>query len=205
MDRISLTYQPIEGKTYSLFGNSGSTKEYYLTIGSLADLILAQADIDTVLEAITTFSSRRRYLRRILSGSSDGSVISFCLNSIHNELKPYTQKTADHLKTLPLWNLRDRRLATTEEQYHLYMLEIELTNRKYKGRFLECQKRISLQPYCLQDFSVNCKAEDTGFDNQCRFCSKNCFQNHASRILKEQGVEPYIWTRASIGNSASCI
>jgi hypothetical protein len=68
------------------------------------------------------------------------------------------------LKTLPLSKLWDFRLATTREQYHLYMLEIELTNRQYAGEFLKADRKIALMPYCLQDFSVSCKSAKNGFD-----------------------------------------
>jgi hypothetical protein len=73
------------------------------------------------------------------------------------------------------------------------MLEIELTNRQYAGEFLKADRKIALMPYCLQDFSVSCKSAKNGFDYQCRHCSANCFQNHASRILEAHKIEPYIW------------
>jgi hypothetical protein len=202
MDSKDLKYQPVEGKTYSLFGASESTGHFYHTIRYLADKILEGNDIDTILETIRKYSSRKKYLQRLANKDSGSSLISFCLHTINDELKPFTRNTEEHLRHLSPSKFWDRRLATTREQYHLYMLEIELTNRKNKSRFLSCDSRISLQPYCLQDFSVDCKAENTGFDNQCRFCSKNCFQNYASRILKENGVEPYIWMGASISKAA---
>jgi hypothetical protein len=202
MNQADLKYRPVEGKTYSLFGDSQSTGDYYHKIRSLADKILTGYDIDLVLETIRKYSSKKRYLQRVAGKASGSSLISFCLHAIDNELKPFTRNTAEHLKSLSPAKFWDRRLATTREQYHLYMLEIELTNRKNSSRFIGCDRKISLQPYCLQDFSVDCKAVNTGFDNQCRFCSKNCFQNHASRILKENGVEPYIWMGSSISNAA---
>ncbi len=97
------------------------------------------------------------------------------------------------MKTLPLSKFWDFRLATTREQYHLYMLEIELTNRIHIGEFLKADRKIALMPYCLQDFSVSCKSVKNGFDYQCRHCSANCFQNQASLILESHNIEPYIW------------
>ena len=99
-----------------------------------------------------------------------------------------------HLKTLPLKKWHDRRLATSREQYHLYMLEIELTNRAFADDFRKAERKIALLPYCLQDFTVSCKSEKTGFDYQCRHCSAKCFQNHASIILEKNNIEPYIWS-----------
>ncbi len=198
MKSTELKYPRIEGKTYSLFGDSSSTHDYYKTIKSLADRILAESDIATVLGTLKEYSSRKRFLKRTVSGKVSKSMISYCLNSVHEPLKQYTRNTAGHLKNLPLSKLWDGRLATTEEQYHLYMLEIELTNRLNRNQFLQADHKISLQPYCLQDFSVKCKASDNGFDYQCKSCSKNCFQNYTSKILKDNSIEPYIWMGAHI-------
>jgi hypothetical protein len=198
MDPNQIVYQPVEGKTYTLFGESDTTSEYYTLIRSLSDQVLRGIKAETVLETLRKYSSHKRYLKRIVSGGNKGSLISTCLNSIHEELKPFTRQTKEHLKNLPISKIWDRRLATTEEQYHLYMLEIELTNRLNHQAFLAADLRISLQPYCLQDFSVDCKAKKSGFDYQCKHCSKACFQNEASRILSENRIEPYIWMGASL-------
>jgi hypothetical protein len=197
----NLYYQPVEGKTYSLFGNSDSTRIFYTTIRSLADQILLEHEIEVVLETIQKYSSRKKYLKGLVTPGRNRSLISYCLNTVHSALKAYTVTTHDHLKNLPLSKIWDRRLATSEEQYHLYMLEIELTNRLNRNLFLKADRKISLQPYCLQDFSVNCKASDSGFDYQCKSCSKDCYQNHASKLLRDNNVEPYVWMGASIGKA----
>jgi hypothetical protein len=82
------------------------------------------------------------------------------------------------------------------------MLEIELTNRLNLGSFKKADRKISLQPYCLQDFSTECKASKSGEDYQCRYCSKSCFQNQASSLFKRYGIEPYIWMSLDIKNLA---
>jgi hypothetical protein len=119
--------------------------------------------------------------------------MSVILNLIDPHLKRYTENTRKHLETLPLSKSWDRRLATTREQYHLYMLEIELTNRLFASDFIKADKKIALMPYCLQDFSVKCKSERKGFDYQCIHCSAKCFQNLASEILKNHQIDPFIW------------
>ena len=203
MQPIELPYPPLEGKTYSLFGGSTSTYEYYQSVRSLADNILTGNNIEECLDTLRKYSSRKRYLIRLASGHHRDSLISFCLNTIHEPLKLYTRATAGHLKHLSPWKkLWDRRLSTTEEQYHLYMLEIELTNRLNRIPFLQTDRKISLQPYCLKDQSVICKAKKKGDDYQCTSCSKQCFQNAASRILKENDIEPYIWMGGSISKTA---
>jgi hypothetical protein len=52
MKSASLKYQPIEGKTYTLFGNYQSTSEYYQIISSFADKILIDNDIKFILKTI---------------------------------------------------------------------------------------------------------------------------------------------------------
>jgi hypothetical protein len=202
MESAGLKYQPVEGKTYSLFGHSDSTSGYYKLIRQLADDILSCYDINFVIQTIGRSSSRKRYLQRLIKNPESKSLISFCLNLVNPKLKQFTENTREHLRDLPITKFWDKRLSTTEEQYHLYMLEIELTNRLNKSLFMESDRKISLQPYCLQDFTANCKAKNNGFDSQCRFCSQNCFQNHASKILKNNNVEPYIWMGASISKAA---
>ena len=199
MKKIESRETKIEGKTYSLFGNSESTEEYYQLIASLADKILENnPDISTVIEILIRSSSKKRYLQNILRNPVLGELISDWINLIDSELKQFTQKTKEHLKYLPLTKSFDRRLATTREQYHLYMLEIEMTNRLNSPGFKNSYRKIALMPYCLRDFSVTCKAAKKGFDYQCKSCSSICFQNHASSILKKNSIEPYIWMGGSI-------
>jgi len=217
-----LPYEHIEGKTYTLFGQSDSTRDYYRTVRELADQLMEPlkdrlvdplkekrtnhlkgqptdlsgrvlSEMAVLLNRISRLSSKRRRLNRLMRkpvrAGSDGRLVQL----LHEKLQPYTMKTGDHLKGLPFLNLWDRRLGTTREQYHLYMIEIELTNRLFRDQFLQADRKIALLPYCLQDFSVNCKASVKGFDRQCNHCSGKCFENKASLILEDHGIEPYIW------------
>jgi hypothetical protein len=187
-------YIPVNGKTYSLFGKSDSTEGYYRTISLLADKIFAlEPDIRELVEDIREFSSKKRLLGKSLRTRYAGKRMPAILNLIDHHLKIYTEKVEEHLRTLPISKFWDRRLATTREQYHLYMLEIELTNRLFVNEFLKADRKIALMPYCLQDFSVNCRSAKNGFDYQCKHCSAKCFQNHASAILEAHNIEPYIW------------
>jgi len=187
-------YIPVNGKTYSLFGNSDSTTGYYENIKLLADNVLAlNQDLKELIENIREFSSKKRILNKSLRINNRFNTMTVILNLIDLHLKKYTENVEEHLRTLPLSKFWDRRLATTREQYHLYMLEIELTNRLYIEEFLNADRKISLMPYCLQDFSVICKSAKNGFDYQCKHCSVKCFQNYASMILEAHKIEPYIW------------
>jgi len=194
MKSLHPEYIPVNGKTYSLFGKSDSTEGYYRTISLLADNVLSLVpDIRELVEEIRVFSSKKRILKKSLRTKDTGNRMPAILNLIDSHLKIYTENVEEHLRTLPLSKFWDRRLATTREQYHLYMLEIELTNRLFIREFLKADRKIALMPYCLQDFLVSCKSAKNGFDYQCKHCSAKCFQNHASKILEIYNIEPYIW------------
>jgi hypothetical protein len=194
MKPVRSDYQPVNGKTYSLFGNSDSTLEYYETIRLLADKTLTTyPDIRELIENLNQYSLKKRALKKIIKNQESDNMMSIILCLIDPYLKKYTENTEEHLRTLPVSKLWDCRLATTREQYHLYMLEIELTNRLLAAEFKRANKKIGLLPYCLQDFSVKCKSEKNGFDYQCKHCSARCFQNQVSEILKTHHIEPYIW------------
>ena len=194
MKSVRMDYSPIVGKTYTLFGESDSTSEYYVTIRLIADNILSEnKDIRNLVTMLARYSANKRVLRKDLRNHKTDNIMSAILNLADPLLEKYTEQTEEHLKTLPLRKIWDRRLATTREQYHLYMLEIELINRLFREEFLKADRKIALMPYCLQDFSVSCKSAENGFDYQCTHCSGKCFQNHASRILEAHSIEPYIW------------
>jgi hypothetical protein len=190
----SLDYSPVTGKTYSLFGDSGTTEEYFQTIRMLSDKILEiRPYIESVFKTISQYSSKKKYLLNCLKRRKSQTSLSDMIQLINPYLEKYTRNTEEHLKKLPLSKIWDRRLATTRLQYHLFMVEIELTNRLFSAEFKKADKKIALLPYCLQDFSVNCKSAKNGFDYQCKQCSVRCYQNLASDILNKHKIEPYIW------------
>jgi hypothetical protein len=152
-----------------------------------------EPNINSWLDILMKYSSRKTSLKKLLNMPANDFPISICLHLTSNALNQYTQSVDAYLKQLYMKKLWDPRLGTTREQYHLYMLEIELTNRLYTLEFEMADRKIGLLPYCLQDFTTNCKAAPKGFDYQCRHCSDNCFQNKVSSILEEHGIEPYIW------------
>ena len=196
-------YTHIEGKTYTLFGNSDSTSEYYEIIGNMADRVSEmEPDTGKLIGDLQKFSARKRSLKRALAHKNEGSLIDELINLIDPYLRKYTANTEEHLKHIPISKIWDRRIATSREQYHLYMLEVELTNRINISEFRKAGRKVALLPYCLQDFTVDCKSEKSGFDYQCRHCSAGCFQNHASNILKSNDIESYIWMSGNMKNLA---
>lgn len=192
-------YKPVEGKTYSLFGNSETTGGYYSNIRRLADRIIqTNPDVSVLVDELGKYSAKKASLKRSLLKKSEGTRTEEILKLTDPALRIYTRNVVQHLQTLSLSKKWDRTLSVSREQYHLYMIEIELINRLMLKDFVNADRKIALMPYCLQDFSTECKSARNGFDYQCRHCSGNCFQNHASRILREHNVEPYIWMEGNM-------
>jgi hypothetical protein len=186
-------YSPLPGKTYSLFGRGSSTEGYYSLIQQLADECLRKyPDKEALLEKLRRASARKRPLRRARGGGGDPDL-AFLLGRISPALSEYTPFVQQHLDDLPVLKLWDRRLRTIEEQYHLYMLEIELVNRINREDFMNCERKIAFLPHCLKDFKNGCKSSMGDIDYVCRGCSKACFLNRVSTLLRQYGVDAYIW------------
>ena len=186
-------YSPLPGKTYSLFGRCSSTDGYYDLIRQLTDeCLLKYPDKESLLGKLQRASARKRLLRKGRVGLGDPDVV-FLLGRISPALSEYTPFVEQHLKDLSILKFRDRRLWTSEEQYHLYMLEIELVNRINQEEFMKCERKIAFLPHCLKDFKRGCKSSMSDIDYVCRGCSDSCFLNRVSTLLRRNGVDAYIW------------
>lgn len=206
MGKFPVIYKPVQGKTYTLFGMGNTTLTYYQTIEQLASLILERyPDLNFLIQTIHSFSSKKRLLKKIASHPDDSIAISFILSRISAVLDGFILDVEAHLKSLPIVKIGDSGLKTTRLQYHLCMLEIELTNRLYSASFRSADKKIALLPHCLRDLTVECKAVPDGFDYRCRHCSKICYQNEVTRILTEHGIEAYIWRGADLRKEAKSV
>jgi len=192
------SYVPLAGKTYSLFGSDLSAEPYYDRVRRLADELLRIVPGEESLLALIRESGGRKRLLARAARREDGSVLSSILRSLGNALSPYTTNVRTHRKGLSIRSVTDRRLRTTEEQYHLHMLEIELANRIHRDRFLKSDFRIALLPHCLRDFRRECGSVPGDLDSACAGCSETCFIHRVSAILREAGVHPYIWRNAEL-------
>lgn len=189
-----IPYASIEGKTYSLFGRNNSSSGYYQLISEVANSVLEKcSDPEILLQTIQEFSKKKRTLRKIASEKENAGLISYLLHLLNSTLADYTENVHKHLQNLPIRKHWDKGLSTTREQYHLFMLEIELINRMNIEKFLYSHKKMALLPYCLKDFDAECKSTPDDFDYQCKFCSKYCYQNYLSRLFKKHDIEAYIW------------
>lgn len=181
---------PIIGRTYSLYGGTGSTTPYYQHIARIVDAAAAEMPNLHKLLALVQRSSRR------YSGSVAMRKLPESLKRSLPELKTYLTGVKKHLRELSIFKLRERSLWTTERQYLLYMVEIELINRLQRTSFAACERKIALLPHCIRDFSRTCRAESDGVDLLCKGCSKLCHLRPLSDLLQERDVTPYIWMEA---------
>ena len=178
------------GKTYSLFANFDSTVEYYKTIRDLIEkLLLDCPDEETLLSQIRKTSGRRA-LFRIFHKKYKNKY--FEENILKPSLSKFTKNVKNHLKELSLIKRLDPIIGATEEQYHLYMLEIELVNRIYKKDFKQLQYKMALLPHCLRDYHEKCLSIQGDIEQICKSCNKHCFINLGSKILIKYQIDPYI-------------
>lgn len=185
---------PVKGKTYSLFGDSDSTEGYFRVLDELLDELIPEIGFS---EYLLDFIQRRNSLSRFSIRYKASTQQEF-FHRIKSKLDIFVPKLSDHLKGLSYWNkINDHKLGFREDQYYFSMLEIALLNRLNKQKFLKTNYRIALLPHCLKDLNANCKSKYDGFDMICRNCSKECFINHVSGILKQHQVMPYIWMRSN--------
>jgi uncharacterized protein len=184
----------IIGKTYSLFGEFESTDYFYNFIDDNIKLLLKNyKSEETLLEDLR------------ISGRSKKNYEEFTeknnfLSSSKSTLLSFTPGVQTHLKQQSVFKFWDSVMHLKDWQYHLYMLEFALINRLNKEKFLKCDVKVALLPYCLRDLSVECKAAPNGIEYQCKHCSNNCFINEVSKILSEKGIIPYLWMSANLGN-----
>jgi len=191
------TELPLKGKTYTLYGEELSTDPYYEKIRNLADKYLNSfKDENELLEFTRSLSRRKSLLKRITK--KDNGLQSRLINNLGDELSVYTKEVENHLQNLSLYEKFEKVISTTEEQYHLYMLEAELVNRIYANEFRRCEYKIALLPHCLRDLSRTCMSKEDEIDYFCKGCSKHCNVNKASTILKSAEINPYIWRNAEL-------
>ncbi|MGE5173473.1 MAG: DUF116 domain-containing protein [Betaproteobacteria bacterium] len=191
----------IAGKTYSLFGSGPSTAEYYRKISTLADRVLElEPDIPDLIRSLERASRKKRLLKKQLrvSGLPSDELIPLVVTLAHDLLAPHTALVNAHLKELSFLKRWDGTLFTSEEQYHLYMLLIELANRAWGEGFRRAGRKIAFLPYCLRDLSTNCRSGPSELDYICKGCSKDCYVNRVSALLRENRVEPYLWMNADL-------
>ncbi len=181
------------GKTYSLYSKQSGTNQYYRTIKELTDLFLQKCpDKKKLLSQIQKASAKRSFFKKLPGRPNDESLISFIKRTLKDTLSVYTKGVDQHLKTLTFSQRFDPALRTKEEQYHLYMLEIELMNRIYSETFKGSEYKFALIAHCLRDFRTKCRSTSGDMESICMGCTKDCLINLGSLLLKQHNIHPYI-------------
>jgi len=195
---INTSTPPAPGKTFSLFGDTDAADGYYQAVHELADTcLLLHPDINALIAEVRRLGKRPRLARR-LAAQKASSPGCFIVQSAHTLLSPYTASVSEHLAGLPLLKRLDGVLSFTEEQYHLAMLEIELMNRANNERFRKARQKLAFLPHCLRDLEAACRAAPAGIDDACKGCSAQCQVNAVSTLLRQHGIEPYLWMKANL-------
>lgn len=189
--------KPVIGKTYSLYGGENTSDNFYNQLFVSANEILNLSDRNTN-ELLLFISDLSRSKLRIKKSEKKDGFISSLMKILRRDFSKYLINVEEHLKSINFTQLWDKTLSTSFEQYLLYILEIELTNRIYLKEFSLSTKKLAFLPHCLRDFSKDCLASPDEVDNLCKGCSKKCTVNRVSMLLKKSEVTPYIWMNADL-------
>lgn len=186
-----LSYNHIDGKTYTLFGAGNSTEKYFLRINELVDNIAEICNQGKLFDKLVSASSNKRLLNRWLN--NEGSTLMKFIDK--SGLGAYLAPIENVQAEFKLNQSCDRTLSANREQHFAFMLMAELANRINKKSFVEADYRIALLPHCLHDLSKNCLSSPKWPEYTCKNCSRQCYIRAVSGILGEFGVEPFIWMR----------
>jgi hypothetical protein len=178
------------GRTYTLTDNKGDSSAYYQLVRELADSFLDIIPSEVALREMIRNASTWKDVLRILSRR--GRHVRKILRDLDNVLAPFLTGVNEHLRTLSLADRLDRTMRTSREQYLIYMLEIELTNRINREKFSKAPWRMALIAHCLRDFKKGCQSIGGDIEDQCTGCDLDCYVNMGSELLKEHQIHPYI-------------
>ena len=190
----------IKGKTFSLYGIETSSDNYFNTIKFIVSFLREKyfESEEEFLHYLHSFDRKKRFLKNLSQSESNNVIIFEILKFLRDNLSCYTQEAKAHLKSLSLRKKFDKTISTSEEQYHIYMAEIELVNRIYADLFRDCEYKIALLPHCLHDLKRSCMSKMNEIDYVCKGCSKHCYINNVNMILRKNNVDAYIWQTADL-------
>ena len=182
----------MRGRTYTLSDPLGSSSGYYEVIREVTDRCVLEhgGEVD-LLVRLRGGTGRGSLLRRFFGSPGRAGSLA---RSIAPDLARYTADTGHHLRNLSGFDRMDPVLSTREDEYHLYMLEIEVANRVNRKAFKSSSCKMALIAHCLRDFRDNCQAEPGSIESVCRSCESGCFVNQGGAVLQKHGIEPFIST-----------
>jgi len=187
---------PLIGKTYSLYNYGLASDEYYTEISNIADELLKLCNNPSgIIDLIDNMSQRKR--PHLKFGINDNELISSIL-FYSRKLAKYTYPAKSHIDNLSFMKRFDKTISTTDGQYHLYMIEIELVNRLNLSGFKDADIKLAFLPHCLHDLNKDCLSKNDGVDYVCGKCSKDCFINAVTGLLNSFNIKTYIWRQANL-------
>lgn len=180
------------GKTYSLYGGRSSTERYYDTIRKLTDLLILMCpDVNMLLDHVQK-AGKTSLMSKLTGRNTDKQLILFIRKLLRESLYVYTTGVNIHLKNIPISQKFDPVINTKEEQYQLYMIEIELINRMYKESFKKSEYKFALIAHCLKDFRPGCRSVSGEIASICKSCTNECLINLGGNLLRKYDIHPYI-------------
>lgn len=189
----------IVGKTYTLYGDQDISDYFYEDLIEVTDSILKKVESKlNLIDFLRKNSGNKRSLRKEIKINPGKTLLDNILNLTENTLSKYFTDLDSHLKNLTLSEKCGSTLATSREQYLLYMLEIELVNRVNKDKFNLAEMKFAFLPHCLHDLDKDCLSAFDGTDYVCKSCSKNCSINLVSKLMKLRDIKAYIWREADL-------
>ncbi|MCW8961805.1 MAG: DUF116 domain-containing protein [Ignavibacteriaceae bacterium] len=189
----------IVGKTYTLYGDQDISDYFYEDLIEVTDSILKKVESKlNLIDFLRKNSGNKRSLRKEIKINPGKTLLDNILNLTENTLSKYFTDLDSHLKNLTLSEKCGSTLATSREQYLLYMLEIELVNRVNKDKFNLAEMKFAFLPHCLHDLDKDCLSAFDGTDYVCKSCSKNCSINLVSKLIKLRDIKAYIWREADL-------
>lgn len=111
---MGMRYEPVSGKTYTLFGVGSSTDQYFSVIRATADSLLTVCPDQRVLLLHVQMAGGLRFKKRPTSARDD-TLITHIRKMLDEALHPYTRAVKEHLKSIPLFQKFDRIIGTREE------------------------------------------------------------------------------------------
>ncbi len=189
---------PVRGRTYCLYGSSDTTAGFYEALAAVADECQKRwPDLPRLLTDIRA-ANRRPLLGKIRRAPVPDSPGGFALSRARETLGEYLGDVEGHLGELTAGQRGDTELATTRDQYLLYSVEFELTNRRNIDAFKQATRRLAFLPHCLREKADACRCKSDGFDYVCTECAPACYLREVTRILNSHDVGAYIWMQADL-------
>jgi hypothetical protein len=191
--------EKIIGKTYSLYGNQNTSEHFFRDLREVTDSILKKfGNKINLIDFLRKNSGNKRSLRKKIKINPGETLLGNILHLSEDSLSVYFTDIDSHIKNLSLSEKCGSTLATSREQYLLYMIELELVNRLNKDKFNSAKTKFAFLPHCLHDLDKDCLSASDGTDYVCKSCSKNCSINSVSKLMKLRDIKAYIWREADL-------